>query len=73
MERFPVLNLILRFGIAVSAIVALIAGTIVVLLAYRDVGWPAIPIAAVVALLVFGVAKSYVELVTIVTEMLVPR
>ncbi len=73
MERFPVLDMILRCGtpgaIAASVLLAVLTGAV----AWPPLGWLGIVIALVVGALVFVVAKSYVELVTLITEMLVPR
>lgn len=73
MERYPVLALILRFGTIGAATLALVGGLLVTALAWTAFGWIAIPLALFIAALVFVIAKSYVEIVTIITEMLVPR
>jgi hypothetical protein len=73
MERFPVLDLILRFGNPAAVVLALAGGALTLIVTWALIGWFAILAAAVVAGLIFVVAKSYVELVTLITEMLVPR
>lgn len=73
MERFPILDLILRFGTPAGIILALASGALTLLWAWTLIGWVAVLPALVVGGLIFIVAKSYVELVTLITEMLVPR
>lgn len=73
MERFPVLDLILRFGTPASVVLAAGGGVLTLICAWALIGWLAILAAALVAGLIFIVGKSYVELVTLITEMLVPR
>ena len=73
MDRYPALRFIVRFGNAGAPVVALLAGVLAWQLA-RD---GPVPFAAVIALGVFALtyllAKAFVEIVIILTEMLVPR
>jgi len=73
MDRYPALRFIVRFGHAGAPVVALLAGVFAWHLARDDLG----PYAAVVALAVFALtyllARAFVEIVIILTEMLVPR
>ena len=73
MERFPVLDLILRYGTAASVVLGVIGAALVLFLAWNALAWIAVPLAILIGGLVFVLGKSYVEIVTIVTEMLVPR
>jgi hypothetical protein len=73
MERYPVLNFILRYGKTASIAAALLAALVVAGLAWPALGWIAIGLAVIAGLVVFVLAKSYVEIVTIITDMLVPR
>ncbi len=73
MERFPILDLILRFGTPAAALLAVAGGGLTFAWAWALIGWLAIAAALVVAGLIFIIGKSYVELVTLITEMLVPR
>jgi len=73
MERFPVLDLILRYGAAASVVLALVGAALVLLLAWPVMAWIAAPVALLAGAVIFVLGKSYVEIVTIVTEMLVPR
>jgi hypothetical protein len=73
MERYPVLDLILRYGKIGSLAAAILAAALVAGLGWAALGWIAIVLALIVGAVVFILAKSYVEIVTIITEMLVPR
>jgi hypothetical protein len=73
MERFPLLSLTLRHGAAGSILAALLAAAIVVAAAWPALGPLGIVLGALAGLVIYVLARSYVELVTIVTEMLVPR
>lgn len=73
MERYPVLNFILRYGKVASVAAAILAAVAIAGLGWQALGWLAIVLAIVAGAVVFVLAKSYVEIVTIITEMLVPR
>ena len=73
MERFPMLAFVLRFGTVATTLLALISAALIVLLAWPALGWTAGVVAVLVAAVIFVAGKSFVELVVIVTEMLVPR
>lgn len=73
MERYPILALILRYGGVGSSLLALLAAATAIAAGYDALGAYVYPIGAVIAGVVWVLARSYVELVTIVTEMLVPR
>ncbi|MCB2050412.1 MAG: hypothetical protein KDE63_03185 [Novosphingobium sp.] len=69
MERFPALRLILRYGRLWSLLVALIGTTAVTWLLVTQlggIGYVAIPLALP---FFYFLAKSYVELIQIVVEM----
>lgn len=69
MDRFPALRLILRLGRAGAATVAFIATALVVLIAWKYLGWWALLISPFVLAFSYYLAKSYVEIVQIITEM----
>jgi hypothetical protein len=73
MERFPVLALVLRYGTIGSAALGVLVALLVGGLAYATLSWLAPLIGIVLGGLVFVLGKSYVEIVTLITEMLVPR
>jgi hypothetical protein len=73
MGDYPILHLIVRYGAAGAVAVSVLVFAVVAGLGYHALGWLAIALAAVTAALVYIVAKSYAELVRIITEMLLPR
>jgi hypothetical protein len=73
MEQFPVLGFIVRFGTYSAIGLALISGAMADVLTWAALGLAALPLAAVVVIVVFRIAKSYVEIVTIITDMLVTQ
>lgn len=73
MQQFPVLNLIVRYGAHAAIVVAIFAAALVLWLLYGSMGWAAVAVALVTGGVVFVLAKSYVELIVLITEMLVPR
>lgn len=73
MNRYPVLHLIVKHGTPAAA-----AATAVAFLLIAWLMWPlgaaaAVIVALFVSAILFVMAKSYVELVTIITEMLLPQ
>jgi len=73
MERFPALNLILRFGAFGSIVMALLMAAGLADLLFIRYGWFALPFALFAGGVAYVVFRAFVELVTLVTEMLVPR
>jgi hypothetical protein len=73
MERYPILDLILRYGRPGAYVAALIAAALVVGFGWPGLGWISLALGLLAAGFVFLLVKSYVEIVTIITEMLVPR
>jgi len=71
--RYPVLELIVRYGSAGALALSALAGAFMWWLAWGVVGWPAIPIAAITATIAYFIIRSYVEIVTLITEMLIPK
>lgn len=70
---YPVLGFIARVGIALAIVVALLVGGVGTMLALVLAQWWLVPVAIVVAVLVGGLLASYVEIVRIVLDTLVPR
>jgi hypothetical protein len=73
MEKFPTLELIVRYGK-----VGPIGLAVLVALGVLAWSWPGLGVIALVPALVLGgiallVARSYVELVLLITDMLLPR
>ena len=69
MDRFPALRLILRFGRAGAATVALIVTALVVVISWSHMGWFSLVLIPFVLAFSYYMAKSYVEIVQIITEM----
>jgi hypothetical protein len=73
MERFPALELIVRFGNIGSVLIAICAACFTSILLLPIIGWWGFAASVVVGALLFLVCKSYVEIITILCDMLVPR
>lgn len=73
MERYPVLGWIVRFGTAGTVVLALLVAALAIVSGYASLGWIAVVAGVVGAGVVYVLGRSYVEIVTILTEMLVPR
>jgi hypothetical protein len=69
MDRFPALRLILRYGRAGSAILAVVVALAVLAALWPAIGWPAVVLAPPIGAFAYLIAKSYVEIVQIVVEM----
>ena len=70
MTQYPILNLLVRHG----NLVAVVIGLLPVVFALGSNGAPVILAAAVAGSLVLGLfVRSYVELVRVVTDMLLPQ
>jgi len=73
MDRFPALVLILRYGAAGSVLIALAGAAVIAWGLWSSLGWIAAIAAVAVGSIVLLICKAFVELVTLITEMLVPR
>jgi hypothetical protein len=67
------LRMILRYGALGAAMLAVLVALLVGTLCWTALGWPAAVAGIVAGALVYVVGRSYVEIVQIVTEMLVPH
>jgi hypothetical protein len=72
-EKYPILNAIVRFGAraAIGVSLAVTVGTI--MFGLTALGWWIVPIAAFAGAATFIAIRSYVELVMLVCDMLMPR
>jgi hypothetical protein len=68
-ERFPALRLILRLGRIGALVVAVIVALAVALATWNSLGLLSLLIAPFVLAFTYFLAKSYVEIVQIITEM----
>jgi len=73
MNDYPILRLIVRYGGVGAAVMSIVVFALVAWLGYPALGALAIVLGALVAVVVYILAKSYAELVRIITEMLLPR
>jgi hypothetical protein len=73
MEQYPTLNFLLTHGSKIAAGLAaavVVAGVLAVLM---GANWLWLVAGVVFAAIGYGVARSYVELIQLVTDMLVPK
>lgn len=73
MEKYPTLDLIVRFGRPAAVVLGALVFALVLWLLLPALGWIALAPAALAGGLVFVVVRSYAELVLLVTDMLLPR
>ncbi len=73
MEKFPVLRLIVRYGSAASVVLAALVAILVLIVAWPSWGPASLILGAMLGLLAFVVGRSYVELVMLITDMLMPQ
>lgn len=73
MERFPVLTLMLRIGTKGAGLIGVAIGALLLLALWPTLGWSALLIAVPIGLLLAVVAMSYIELIKLITEMLLPQ
>jgi hypothetical protein len=72
-ERYPALSLIVKFGVAGPAVLAVLLALGAVVLFWPCLGVLAVLVGVATGAVVFLASKALVELIVIVTEMLVPR
>ena len=73
MEKFPFLSLVVKHGVMASAAVAVLAALFVLTLTWPFWSAASLVPAVVLGALVLVVARSFVELVVLITEMLLPH
>ena len=73
MERYPMLRLILRFGTLIAGLLGALCALLIIVLGWPSLGAWSVLLGLVAAAFVLAAGKAIVELLTIVTEMLVPR
>lgn len=73
MEQYPTVNLILRHGkwlaVALAAVVPLAALALVL----NGWGWWLLPSGLLLGLVLFGLLMSYVEIIRIISDTLLPK
>lgn len=73
MENYPVIHLLTRHGQILAALLGAAVPAAALLLFLTGVAWPVLPIGAFAGAVVYVLARSYVELIHIITETLMPR
>jgi hypothetical protein len=73
MEKYPVLALIVRYGTPIAVALAVVAAILVLWIGFPLIGWASAVLAIVAGGVLLLVALSYVELVRLITEMLLPQ
>lgn len=73
MDRYPALRLIVRYGALGAPLVALVVAGLALALLWPLSAAVAVGVALVLGAITYLIAKAFVEIVTILTEMLVPR
>jgi fumarate reductase flavoprotein subunit len=73
LARFPVLRAVTRFGKAIAIGLSLVVALVLYALTSSSLGWPSIPLAIGVGVLVLVVVLGVVELIKLVTEFLMPE
>lgn len=73
MPNYPVINFLLRHGHRFALAVALLPAITGLYLGFTGWGWPFAVGGAVTGVVLYVLAKSYVELVAIIADMLLPK
>ena len=73
MENYPIINLLHRHGKILAAGLALCMPLGALALFLTGTSWLALPTGLVAGAVVYVLARSYVELIHIITETLMPR
>ena len=73
MEAFPILNFLVRCGAVLAVVLgaAIFASGAAAAAAWHSPGW--VVAGAVVGALAYGLVASYVELIRLITDMMVPK
>jgi hypothetical protein len=73
MDKYPVLAFIVRYGTPAAIALAVVAAALTLWIGFPLIGWASIIVAAAAGGVLLLVALSYVELVRLITEMLLPQ
>lgn len=73
LARFPILNMVVRHGKAIGLMAGAATAAIAMALGWNSMSWYVAPIALLLAVIVFVVVLGVAELVTLVTEFLMPE
>ena len=73
MPKYPVIDFLLRHGHRFAIAVALLPALAGIYLAYAGWDWPVVVAGMLAGGILYVLAKSYVELVAIIADMLLPK
>jgi hypothetical protein len=73
MPNYPVVNFLVRHGHRFAVAVALLPAIAGIYLGFSGWGWPIAVGGGVAGAILYVLAKSYVELVAIIADMLLPK
>ena len=73
MNDYPMLRVIVRYGNLGCIALAFLVFVAMAWLGHSALGGPGIVLATLAAIVVFVVGRSYVELVRLITDMLLPK
>jgi len=73
MENYPIIALLHRHGTILAAIMAALVPLGALAFFLTGVSWPVLPLGMLAGAVVYVLARSYVELIHIITETLMPR
>ena len=73
MDKYPVLAFIVRYGTPIAVALAVMVAALTLWIGFPLIGWASIVLASVAGGVLLLVALSYVELVRLITEMLLPQ
>lgn len=72
-SRFPMLENVVRHGGLAANILSPLAALVLIGLCWTLLGWLSLPLGAVVGGVIYVLIRSFVEIVTLITEMLMPK
>jgi len=73
MPNYPIINFLVRHGHRFAIAVALLPVALGLCLAFAGWGWPYGAGGAIAGAILYVIMKSYVELVAIIADMLLPK
>jgi hypothetical protein len=73
LNKFPTLSLVKRHGMAGAIAAAVLCAAVVCLAAWPTMGWATAIVAILLGGIVYVLAKCLVELITLITDVLMPE
>ena len=72
-SRFPMLERVVRYGGPAASILSPLAALVLIGMCWTLLGWLSLPLGAVVGGVIYVLIRCFVEIVTLITEMLMPK